>query len=49
MVLRGRHRRRQMAKAELLEARQEAFLLLAAKHPEHEFRGVRRSPAASLR
>ena len=43
MILRGRHRRRQMAEAEFFEAGQEAFLLLAAKHPEHEFGGVSRA------
>jgi hypothetical protein len=42
MVLRGRHRRRQVSKAEFLQAGQEAFLLLATKHPEHEFAGIRR-------
>ena len=43
MILRGRHRRRQMAEAEFFQARQETFLLLAAKHPEHEFGGVGRA------
>src|ERR1700722_16616881 len=41
MILRGGHCRRQVAEAEFVEAGQEALLLLAAKHPEHEFRGVR--------
>ena len=41
MILRRRHRRRQLAQPEFFEARQETFLLLAAKHPEHEFRGIR--------
>ena len=40
MILRGGHRRRQVAEAELFQARQEALLLLAAKHPEHELRGI---------
>src|ERR1700738_1359407 len=40
MISRPRHRRRQMAEAEFFQAGQEAFLLLAAKNPEHEFRGV---------
>src|SRR5882672_5647620 len=43
MILRGSDRRRQMAQAELLEARQEALLLLAAKHPEHELGGIHRA------
>src|SRR3954470_17189627 len=34
VVLRGGHGGRQAAQAELLKTRQEAFLLLAAKHPE---------------
>src|ERR1700742_2154907 len=29
-----------MAEAELLKARQEPLLLLSAKYPEHEFRGI---------
>ena len=41
MILRRSDRRRQMAEAELVEARQEALLLLATKHPEHEFGGIR--------
>src|SRR6266853_5683516 len=41
MILRRRHRRRQMAEAEFFQAGQETLLLLAAKHPEHEFRGIR--------
>jgi hypothetical protein len=40
MILRRCHRRRQMTETEFFQARQEALLLLAAKHPEHEFRGV---------
>src|SRR5436309_15846799 len=41
MILRRRHRRRQAAQAELFQARQKALLLLTAKHPEYEFRGLR--------
>ena len=41
MILRGGHRRRQMPKPELFQAGQEALLLLAAKHPEHEFGCIR--------
>ena len=41
MILRGRDRRRQMIEPEFLQPRQEALLLLAAKHPEHEFGGIR--------
>ncbi len=41
MILRRGHRRRQMAEAEFFQARQKTLLLLAAKHPEHEFRGIR--------
>ena len=40
MILRRRHRRRQMAEAEFFQAGQETLLLLAAKNPEHEFRGI---------
>jgi len=40
MILRRRHRRRQVAQAQLLQPGQEAFLLLAAKYPEHELRGI---------
>src|ERR1700730_4666069 len=40
VILRRGHRRRQLRKPELFETRQKALLLLAAKHPEHEFRGV---------
>ena len=40
MILRRRDRRRQMAEAEFFQAGQKALLLLAAKHPEHEFRGI---------
>src|SRR5882724_7938235 len=43
MILRGSDRGRQMAQAELLQARQEALLLLAAKHPEHELSRIRRA------
>jgi hypothetical protein len=43
MILRGGDRRRQATQAELFEARQKALLLLAAKHPEHEFGGRGRS------
>ena len=43
VILRSRDRRRQMLQAELLQAWQEAFLLLAAKHPEHEFGGISRA------
>src|SRR5260370_25360717 len=39
MILRRRHRRRQMAEAEFFQAGQETLLLLTAKHPEHEFAG----------
>src|SRR3979411_1168480 len=42
MILRRCHRRRQMAEAEFLQTGQKALLLLAAKDPEHEFRGVSR-------
>lgn len=42
MILRGRDRRRQMSDAELLETRQETFLLLAAKNAKYEFRGIMR-------
>jgi hypothetical protein len=41
MILSGRDRRRQMDDAEFHEARQKALLLLTAKHPEHEFGGIR--------
>jgi hypothetical protein len=41
MILRRGYRRRQMAEAELVEARQETLLLLAAEYPEHEFGGIR--------
>ena len=41
MILRGRDRLRQMRKTELFKARQKSFLLLAAKHPEHELGGIR--------
>ena len=43
VVLRRRHRRRQIAEAQLFKAGQEALLLLAAKHPEHEFGGIGRA------
>ena len=43
MVLRGGDRRRQIAQTKLLKARQKTFLLLAAKYPEYEFRGIGRS------
>ena len=43
MILRGRDRGRQMIEAELLQSRQEALLLLAAKHPEHELGGLARA------
>ena len=43
VILRGGDRRRQMVEAELLQARQEALLLLAAKHAEHELRGITRA------
>src|SRR3981081_15691 len=36
-------RRRRPAQAQLLQPGQEAFLLLAAKYPEHELRGIRRA------
>jgi hypothetical protein len=43
VILRRRYRRRQVTEAELFETGKKTFLLLAAKHPEHEFRGVRRA------
>src|ERR1700722_5021169 len=43
MILRGSDRGRQASQAELFEAGQKALLLLAAKHPEYEFRGIGRS------
>src|SRR2546423_2819793 len=46
MYLRRRDRRRQMIEAELYEPRQEALLLLATKHPEHEFGRVGRAAPA---
>src|SRR6266436_9782046 len=42
MILRRRHCRRQVAQAELFEARQKALLLLTAKNPEYEFSGIGR-------
>src|SRR5258707_15853329 len=42
VILRRRHRRRQVADPKFFEARQKALLLLTAKHPEYEFGGVRR-------
>ena len=50
MILRGRDRRRQMIEAELFKPRQEALLLLAAKHAEDEFGGIRRAaPRTTVR
>src|SRR6185312_14967629 len=43
VILRRRHRRRQMAEPELFQTRQKAFLLLAAEYPENEFRRIQRS------
>ncbi|MGY3498433.1 hypothetical protein ACVW1B_007852 [Bradyrhizobium sp. USDA 4502] len=43
MILRGRDRRRQAVEAELLQAREKAFLLLAAKHTEDELGGIGRA------
>jgi len=37
--MRRRHRRRQMLRP-VFQARQKALLLLTAKNPEHEFRGI---------
>src|SRR5258708_2761864 len=42
MILRRCHRRRQVAQAEFFQPRQKTFLLLTAKNPEYEFRGVSR-------
>src|SRR5258708_39747425 len=42
MILRRRHRRPQVAQAEFFQSRQKALLLLTAKNPEYEFRGVSR-------
>ena len=49
VILRGRHRRRQVRKTELFKARQEAFLLLAAKYLEYELGGLRRAQARHRR
>ena len=43
MILRRRHRRRQMAEPEFLQPRQEAFLLLASKHSEYELGSIGRA------
>ncbi|MGY4499192.1 hypothetical protein ACVWYH_003123 [Bradyrhizobium sp. GM24.11] len=43
MILRSRDCRRQMAEAELLQARQEALLLLSAEHAKDELSGIRRA------
>ncbi len=43
MILRRRHRRRQMIDTEFHETWEETFLLLAAKHPEDKFSGIRRA------
>src|SRR5258707_11849083 len=43
VILRRRHRRRQVAEPKFFEARQKALLLLTAKHPEYEFCGISRS------
>ena len=43
MIPRGRDRRRQAVEAELLQAGQEALLLLAAKHAKDELGGVSRA------
>src|SRR3954452_9739256 len=43
MVLRGGNGVRQLAQTELFQTGEKTFLLMAAKYPEHEFRGVSRA------
>src|ERR1700687_4630887 len=40
MIWRRCHRRRQVAQSEFFKAREKALLLLTAKNPEYEFRGI---------